>query len=80
MAFDVDDLETIAQLAGVDVASFFGGNANGPRPDGPDGGQRLPRLDSNQQPSGYTSSQVGALRAVVRGPWRRPSEREEQAA
>ena len=34
-----------------------------PHQDGPDGGQVLPRLDSNQQPSGYASAQV------IEGPW-----------
>lgn len=32
-----------------------------PRQDGPDGGGQLPRLDSNQQPSGYSTAQVIAL-------------------
>lgn len=44
---------------------------------GPDG---LPRLDSNQQPSGYTGSQVSGLHSVVQGPWSSTIEREEQAA
>lgn len=34
-----------------------------PRPVDPDGGVRLPRLDSNQQPSGYSTPQV------ITGPW-----------
>lgn len=35
----------------------------GPHLDGPGGGQRLPRLDSNQRPSDYMSAQV------IEGPW-----------
>ena len=33
--------------------------------DGPDGGHVLPRLDSNQQPSGYVSRQVSGLSLVA---------------
>ena len=51
VAFDVDDLGTIADVLGIDVATFFGVDAGNPRPGGPDGGGMLPRLDSNQQPS-----------------------------
>lgn len=39
-------------------------NGESPRQDGPDGGSSvsvLPRLDSNQQPSGYTEAQVISL-------------------
>ena len=42
-----------------------------PRPVDPDGGVRLPRLDSNQQPSGYSTPQV------ITGPW---TTREDVAA
>jgi transcriptional regulator with XRE-family HTH domain len=37
-------------------------NGTAPRPnDGPEGGAELPRLDSNQQPSGYAFAQVTPL-------------------
>ncbi|OZC80597.1 hypothetical protein CH274_15620 [Rhodococcus sp. 06-418-5] len=37
--FDIDELEAIATVLGVDVASFFGGTQKDPRPDGdPNGG------------------------------------------
>lgn len=36
------------------------GNEN-PRPEGPDGGERLPRLDLNQQPFDYAEAQVTDL-------------------
>lgn len=39
----------------------LGGATMRPDPNGPDGGELLPRLDSNQEPSGYLSPQVRDL-------------------
>lgn len=49
-----------ALRTGVSYAWLRDGES--PRQDGPDGGSVLPRLDSNQQPSGYGSAQVIELR------------------
>lgn len=49
-----------AMATGVPLAWLERGTEN-PRQDGPDGGVTLPRLDSNQQPSGYTEAQVISL-------------------
>lgn len=48
-----------AMRTGVPVEWLEGSES--PRPDGPDGGSMLPRLDSNQQPFGYTPPQVTSL-------------------
>lgn len=53
-----------AMRTGVPVEWLLGADES-PRPDGPDGGSELPRLDSNQQPFGYVLSQVSDLRAVA---------------
>jgi len=51
------DLVAIARrvelITRVPAAWLLGLETANPRPDGPDGGQTLPRLDSNQQPSVY---------------------------
>lgn len=49
--FTVDELEVIADAFGVPITSLFG-QTQPPR------GRGLPRLDSNQQPSGSQSPQV----------------------
>ncbi len=57
--FTVDELEVIAEAFGVPITALFGG---GDRPGG------LPRLDSNQQPSGSLSPQVtGTVVALPTG-------------
>jgi hypothetical protein len=62
----VSEIDSIAQAFAVHPAALMGGYATDPRPGGPDGGLPilLPRLDSNQQPSDFTSSQVSPLRAA----------------
>lgn len=50
-----------ALRTGVPYSWLREGREN-PHPERPDGGLRLPRLDSNQQPSGYTSCEVIELR------------------
>lgn len=47
----------------VPASWLLGLDSDNPRPGGPDGGGMLPRLDSNQQPSGYMSAQI------IAGPW-----------
>lgn len=59
-----------ALRTGVPLDWLLHGTEN-PRPVDPDGGVRLPRLDSNQQPSGYSTPQV------ITGPW---TTREDVAA
>ena len=62
-----------AMATGVSLAWLM--NGENPRPGDPDGGERLPRLDLNQRPSGYTSSlvnrhsrtRVGGLHSVRTG-------------
>lgn len=49
-----------AMATGVPLSWLQDGDA--PHPTTPDEGQVLPRLDSNQQPSGYTSCEVIELR------------------
>lgn len=53
-----------AMATGVPLAWLESGTTN-PRQDGPGGGVTLPRLESNQQPSGYTKAQVIALRPAA---------------
>lgn len=53
-------LNAWAMATGVPIEWLRDGSTN-PRPGDPDGGVRLPRLDSNQQPSGYPFSQVTRL-------------------
>ena len=48
----------IELLTRIPAAWILGVDDKNPRPDVPDGGQVLPRLDSNQQPFGYQSAQV----------------------
>jgi transcriptional regulator with XRE-family HTH domain len=53
-----------AMRTGVPVAWLqTGGNPR--QGDGPDGGSTLPRLDSNQQPFGYTEAEVIELRPAL---------------
>lgn len=49
-----------AMVTGVPIKWLIDGSTN-PHPDGPGGGYVLPRLDSNQQPSGYPFAQVIGL-------------------
>lgn len=49
-----------AMATGVPLEWLEAGTTN-PRQDGPGGGVTLPRLDSNQQPSGYTEALVISL-------------------
>lgn len=54
-----------AMATGVPIAWLENGES--PSQGGPDGGSRggLPRLDSNQQPSGYSDAQVIELRRAA---------------
>lgn len=56
----VEVVERIVLRTGVDEYWLLTGKKN-PRQGGPDGGGVLPRLDSNQQPSGYPSVQVAGV-------------------
>lgn len=54
VAFDVDDLATLAAVLEVPIVRFFeadGLNRLGPRPDGPGGGARWAPWGSNPQPT-----------------------------
>lgn len=53
----VEVVAKISARTGVDEYWLLTGKKN-PRQGGPDGGLGLPRLDSNQQPSGYPEDQV----------------------
>lgn len=61
------DIERVAEGFAVHPAQLMGGYAADPRPGGPDGGLPilLPRLDSNQQPSGYGYAQVSVLQVAA---------------
>lgn len=52
-----------ALRTGVPYGWLRDGEQMSPRPGDPGGGNVLPRLDSNQQPSGYADGQV------IAGPW-----------
>ena len=54
--FTLDEIEALAAFFGMAPLELLG-YAEAPRPSGPRG-QTLPRLDSNQQPSGYSYGQV----------------------
>ena len=59
--FDVDELERIAAIFGVPITALFG--SSGPR--------KLPRLDSNQQPSDNPHPQANGLAVVIDFPLHR---------
>lgn len=50
VAFDVDDLATLAGLLGVPIVRFFSGSDGG-HPDGPGGGAQWAPWGSNPQPT-----------------------------
>jgi len=65
-------LRAWALRTGVPLSWLVTGIAN-PQPNEPTGGGELPRLDSNQQPSGYRDSQVSGV--LLQGPWGELAER-----
>ena len=50
---DTDELETILTFVGVSLDELLGRVAEGPRPDGPDGGEECAIRDSNPEPADY---------------------------
>jgi len=64
VAWFARDLMNAAAVLGVQVTDLLPETTNGPVDDGAVVSE-LPRLDSNQQPAGYLSSQVSGLHLVA---------------
>ena len=62
--WSAQEIVTVAQVLATS-SSYLLGETSDPRPpsgSGPDGGEKLPRLDSNQQHSGWPGSHADVIR------------------